>query len=239
MLLSAVSAEKIDIKTSKETFAPGENITFTISLYNDENVQINSEIKVTFESPNKRDVLEFNIPSNIQSEISLGENPVSGYWKIIAKYNNIESNTIFFIEESQLASFSLEGDTLTIKNTGNVIYAKNINFIIGDTTGTKEINLNIGKETSFRLMAPKGAYSVKISDGKTNLTRSEVSLTGSVIGIIDKSMEDSSSPITGINPERDTGLEQAKPKNFVYIFIGTLLAAAVLLTIERRYRKKL
>ena len=197
-MFSLVLAEdyKFDVKTTKEVFKPEENITFIASLYDSSNNPIDASIQIRIEGTSK-EIIELTSQSNKLSEINLGGNVSFGYWKIISKYNDLESNSIFLIEEKELASFFLDGDILTIENIGNTPYIKTIQIAIGDTIGTKEVSLGLGEKTSFRLLAPDGVYNVRISDGKTSLIKSEVSLTGSVIGIVDKKIEESSTPLTG------------------------------------------
>ena len=66
-----------------------------------------------------------------------------------------------------------------------------------------------------------------------------MSLTGNAIGILDEKIEKSSGSITSIlNPKESE--EISKRNNFfVYVFVGVVIGAAILLTIERLYKRKL
>jgi len=241
ILISVVSAQKLDVKTTKETFKADENITFIVSLLDSQNSPIDAEVNVIFESPNKNNNLETKVFTNKLSEISLGDKADYGSWKIIVKYEDLESNSLFFMEENELLKFSLEGDVVKVKNIGNIKFAKKIDILIGDTGYQKEINLNVGEETSFRLLAPDGTYDIRITGGKTTLTKSDISLTGKAIGTLDEEMISSDNPITGINPEEETGVDgniTSRVRNSFYIFILVLVGATIVLAIERHYRKR-
>ena len=244
ILISVVSAQKLDVKTTKETFKADENITFIVSLLDSQNSPIDAEVNVILESPNKNNNIETRVFTNKLSEISLRDKADYGSWKLTAKYEDLESNSLFFIEENELLKFSLEGDVVKVKNIGNIKFAKKIDILIGDTRDQKEINLDVGEETSFRLLAAEGRYNVKITGGKTSITKSDVELrglTGNIIGTLDEEMISSDNPITGINPEEETGVDgniTSRVRNSFYIFIFVLVGAAVVLAIERHYRKR-
>ena len=85
-----------------------------------------------------------------------------------------------------------------------------------------------------------------ITDGKTTFIKSEVSLTGKAVGVLDKDAKTDVSGITGVldSADEENGGQQASTGNsfkntFVYIFLIMVGGAAILLTIERIYRKKL
>lgn len=229
---------KMEISTIKESFSPGENITFKISLYNSENKPVNANISVVIEDSEKTRMIEKIFPSNKLVDVSLGENARYGYWKITAKYNNIETNKLFMVEINELAKFSLDNDVLTITNTGNARYTKDVQIVIGDTIGVKKLDLDVGEKVSFRLIAPDGVYGVRVSDGATTLTKNDVTLTGKAVGILDEGLKEGGGGITGVlNPE-DESVGKGKGI-FVYVFLIVIIGALILLTLERIYKKKL
>ncbi|MCX8158763.1 MAG: hypothetical protein N3D20_00485 [Candidatus Pacearchaeota archaeon] len=241
LLLSSVSADKIEIYPTKEIFLPREKITFKVSVYDDLNMPIDSDVKILIEDAEKTRIIEQNIKSNKFVDIALGENAPSGYWKIIAFYKNIESSSIFMIETAELAKFELVGDILTITNVGNTRYTKTIQIVIGESIGTKQIDLGVGEKISFRLVAPSGTYNIKITDGKNTLVQPNVALTGKVIGILDETPL-SQSPITTSMDNKDNLYSDNPPilrnKTFAYIFIIMVIAGAILIAIERHYRRR-
>jgi len=232
----------MDVATTKGTYGVGENVTFKVSLYNSENLPIDTQVNVIFESPNKKDNLELIVPTNEFLEISLGDKASFGSWKITAKYGTLEANSLFFVEENELLRISMQGDIITIRNMGNIRFAKNIDILIGNMGYQKPIDLDVDGETSFRLLAPDGVYDVKITGGKTTFTKSGVKLTGltgNAIGTLDEKIAESKNLVTGINPANETGVEKTQSNLFIYIFISAVLGAAILLAIERHYKKKI
>ncbi len=233
---------KIGISTLKETFEAGENITFIVSLYDSQNNPINDEVFVIVEDAEKKIKTEQTILSNEFIEINL-EKATHGQGTITAKYEDAEVKGFFVIEIKELAKFELEGETLTITNIGNTRYTKTIQIIIGETTGIKEPKLDVGKKVSYKLVAPDGIYSIKVTDGKTILTQDEVKLTGTgkVIGALDETLSKRSPVTGGIRPEdsEENILSYFKDSKFVYVFVFVVLGAMILVAIERRYRKKL
>ena len=241
IFISLVSAQSLDVKTTKENFRAGENITFIVSLFDAQFAPVNAEVDIMLESPNKNNNIKTKVSSNKLSEISLGDNADYGSWKIIARYKELESNSLFFIEEKELLKFNLEGDIVKVKNIGNVRFAKQIDIRIGDTAYPKELELDVGEETSFRLLAPDGTYDITITGGGASLTKSGIQLTGKAIGTLDEEIIDSANPITGINPEEETGLNGAvsnRVRTSFYVFIFVLIGMAIVLAIERNYRKR-
>ena len=248
VLSSFVLATKIEISTTKESFAAGENMTLKVSLYDENNNPINAQVSIELEDAEKLTKMEKTIQSNTLTDIDLGENAKSGYWTITALYadeNNeiIQGTLLFNVEMQEQAKFSIIGDKLFIKNIGNSRYTKEVQIAIGESIGTKRVDLNIGEETSFRLIAPDGAYRVRVAvDGKTQIEKQDVALTGKVIGILDESLASGETPVTGGVKPGEGGEELYsgnRNKNYIYVFLIVVIGAAILLAIERNYRKKI
>ena len=218
-LIVIAQANKIELSTIKQSFLVGENITFKVSLFDSANNPVNADVSVVIEDAEKLVVIERTVPSNKLVEVSLGENARSGYWKIVARYENVEASGLFMIQTNEQAKFSMDGDVLTVTNTGNTRYIKDIQIVIGDSIGVKSLDLDIGEKKSFRLIAPDGVYNIRITDGKTILTKSDVSLTGKAIGVLDTEAKTSSSGITGVLNPKDAEQTTSRSNLFVYVFL--------------------
>lgn len=227
-LCVTVSAQSMKIEFPLgDSFDAGEKITLKVSLFDDANNPIkDTPINLIIEDAEKAIKLEDTTNSGEIKEITLTDAP-SGFWKITANYEDIEQTGFFEIKEEQGVKFEIQDDILTITNTGNTIYEKTIQIIIGDTIGTKKPRLTMGESVSYRLIAPEGTYNIKVTDGSESITKNNVLLTGKVIGVLDEKISEQS-PITG-------GAE--RKNNLVYIFVFVIIGATVLLTIERHYRK--
>lgn len=241
VLLGVVTATKLEISTIKENFNPGENITLKVSIYDDENNLINDNIDIVIEDADKRKKIEKTISSNKLEEIDLGKSAPYGFWTVSAEYQDAEAKAVFSVEMNEEARFELNGDKLTVINVGNTRYSKEIQILIGSSIGKKNVELEPGETISFRLIAPDGSYSIKITDGKTTLTESDVALTGKVVGVLDERLTTGSSPVTGgVRPagEEESFYKYLKNKKFIYVFLLVIIGAAVLLAVERNIRKK-
>ena len=241
--LVLAQTNKIEISTAKDVFEAGEKITVKISLFDENNKPISDNINIILEDAEKTKIIEKQIPSNQFVEIDLGEGATHGYWTIKAVYNDAEATGVFSIEASELAKFELNGDKLTITNIGNTEYSKTVQIRIGDTIGIKTPKLAVGETVSYRLIAPEGVYNIKITDGKTTLERSDVTLTGTgnAIGAIDERISQRSG-ITGVTSPSEKQDEQIlgyfRNNSFIYVFVLVIFGAMILLAIERNYRKK-
>ena len=242
---SVYAPNKIKINMAQETINPGENLTFSVEVYDDSNAQINTLVDISIEDANKNFVINKQIQSGKEETISLDKNAPFGYWKLVAKYtdsqdNKIEDYYLFNVEVKENVEFSLDGDVLKITNFGNSVYEKTIQIVIGDTIGTKPVRLDIGESMTLRLTAPEGSYNIRVTDGKNTITRSNVALTGNVIGILDSKSTSRTDITGGINPDQDGSfISFIKNKSVVYLFLAIIAGAAILLAVERNYRKKL
>ena len=245
-LMGSVSAvgERVGISWLPETgnqFVSGQNIRFKVELYDSLNNPIQQDIQIILENAEKTRKVELREQSNKLININLSANETGGDWFVLAKYGSVESNKeIFSIRYNEFARFEISGDSLIIYNTGNIPYTKDVQVLIGDTVGTEKTNIPVGGNISYRLLAPDGVYSVKVSvDGNPVLTQQEVALTGEVIGVLDERIKLDSS-ITGINIGEDSDKQVfglMRKHTFQYIFIAMIVCVAIILFIESRYRK--
>lgn len=241
-LVTIISAQenKISIELTKEIFPAGENITLKVLVYNEQSQLIDDNVDLVIQDAQNLKKIEKTISTKQLAEIDLGENAPHGFWTIQAKYNEAEATANFNVEVEELAEFSIQGNILKIKNMGNSKYSRNVQIVIGQTVGVKQPELEIGEEIEYRLVAPEGKYNIKVSDGKTTITKSDVALTGNAIGILNEQISERSGLTGGIKPDQDQGLswEYLKRSKFTYIFILAIFGAMILLAIERRYKRK-
>ncbi len=241
--LSFTSAStKMAIEFLEEGYEMGESISFRISLLDESNHPLQGEVKVILEDSSRRKKMETTARAGEIKIVDLGEGAHAGQGKLKAFYEGQEKEAYFIINPKELAEFKIEGENLIIKNVGNTRYNRIVQIMVGETVGTKEPSLSVGESNSYKLVAPAGSYSIKVTDGQTTLTTSNVRLTGigtgRVVGAID---EDAlrRNPFTGVvNLDEDSvgdivGYMRRSP--LAYIFILVLLATTILLAVERRY----
>ncbi len=234
---------KLEISTTKEIFEAEENIVLKVSLLDSSNKPVNDNVNIILEDAGKKIKIEKTILSNQFVDVDLGEEAAYGFWNIKATYQGVEATGLFSVESNELAKFELQDDKLIITNIGNTEYSKTIQIIIGETTGIKNPKLDIGESISYRLVAPEGNYNIKVTDGKTILTKSDVKLigTGNVIGALDERTSQTSGITGTLSPEKNSEGEffsYVKNSKFTYIFVLVIFGAMILLAVERRYKKK-
>jgi len=240
MVLAQTYNLEISTIPSDKIFESGTPIQIKVTIYDSLKNKINDKVIVILKDLKEDLIKEQEIDSNNFEEIELPERVISGQGEIIVQYKDSETTENFFISEEIKAKFEIQGDKLVITNIGNTKYENTVYITIGGTTGTKNPKLKIGQSIEYRLVAPKGIYNLKITDGETTLIQGDVILsgTGQAIGVIDESA--SQSGITGgIKEDTDENtLSYLKQSSFVYVFILVVFGATILLAIERRYKKK-
>lgn len=244
-IISGVFAQdyKLSISTTQETFEAGKAITFIVSLHDSNNNRIDDDVLVSFGHDDVS--IENTFQSNYLSEITLEDKAPAGEWKIRAKYQGVESSSVFFIKEKEKLRFDINEDLLTITNDGNSKYSNIIQIMIGDTPGTKKIDLNPSESASYRLIAPEGDYEIKvISNGEIVFSKGGVllkskGLTGEAVGVLDEGSSSRGFFTGGISPDEDEALlSYVRNSKFVYVFVIVIFGAMILLAIERRYKKR-
>ncbi len=239
-ILPLVSAEKIEITPLKDTFVAGQMLSLKVSLFDNGNNPIKADVSLEIEDAERRFLIKKVVVSNELAEISLGDSAPAGYWRITGEYNGVSATAIVMIESNDLAKFEVTNNTLTIINIGNVRYTKTVQIVIGDSIGTKEVDLGVGERISFRLVAPAGTYNVRVTDGKTTYATNNIALTGNVIGILDNRQTTTGPLTSGMKTEEspyDESSGSGRSRTIAYVFVIAIFAAAILLVIERRYKK--
>lgn len=243
--IALVQAAKIDVISLKDSFQAGEKISLKVSLFDDSNNLLNDNVEIILEDADKKERIERVVQSNTFSEIDLGEEAVFGFWNVNAVYKDSRASAIFVVEKSEDTFFELRDNKLIITNVGNTRYAKTIQIIIGDSVGEKEPTLEIGESVVYRLIAPDGDYSIKVTDGKNTLSKGNVKLTGNAIGVLNDGIPKGVFLASGVANPGDEEYESSSisyeyliKNKFIYVFIIVVIAASVLLLVGRNYRMK-
>lgn len=237
-----VSAYRIDIAfPNGNEFDAAQPVTFKTTLYDDSGAPIDGAIDITIQDSEKR-ITQTTVQSKEVASVTLRETASSGQGIITAQAQGERAIAFFEVGREELAQFELDGDRLIVKNIGNTPYTRTISITIGDTTGTQTPNIDIGEEASYRLIAPQGAYNIRVTDGKTSLIRGGIQLTGTgnVIGAIDNAASQASGITGGVSPEEGdiALLSYLKQNKFVYVFVAVIFGAMILIAIERNYKRR-
>ena len=240
--VSGVSAQDfaLDINTDKQIYAAGENVTYTTLLLQDSS-PFQDQVQVSFTDASGLKSSQFIVPSNQPNQFFIDKDFPSGYWKIEATYKNKVVRRFFSVGEREEAEFSIEGDTLIIKNTGNVPYTKNIQILIGEKIVTQKQNIDLGSHKTIRLLAPEGIYNVQVTDGIKTIAKNNIYLagTGRVIGALDEDLVKNQPVLGGArDPSQDSSFFLSKNFSIAFIFIGAVFGLFILLGIERLMRHR-
>ncbi len=205
------SAEKltIDVNNAK----PGDDVKFQIKLYDDNNNPIQGMVSYTVQDFYTDIIAEGKINAWEESSFLLPANTVQGFAKIKAIYNNIQTEQLFSVLESEKAELKLEGDQLIVTNIGNKAFESIISITIGDIPQTAKVYLEIGQTKTIKLTAPDGVYDIKIVDEQGNvIEKQDVTLTGNIVGL-----------------ESITNSSFFKRYPMIVLFFGVLLFLAVVI----------
>ncbi len=145
----------------------------------------------------------------------------SAEWKVVAVSTKLTSESTFKILEKEDIKITILNKTLTIKNTGNVIYNKTVVVNIGEETLSIETSLGIDEEIKYILSAPNGEYEVKIRTDNGEEISQQVMLTGDSINI----------------KKLSQGVVAFVRHPLVWIFVIIILAFVVYIIYRKGYKK--
>jgi len=97
-LVVPVYAEKIDIVMGN-SYLPGEDVSFKIILYDDENNKIDGQVNYVIQDYYTEIMGQGSSSSGDEVNFKIPENAIQGPWKIVASYNTLEVNRLFNVGE--------------------------------------------------------------------------------------------------------------------------------------------
>ncbi|MFH0831509.1 MAG: adenylate/guanylate cyclase domain-containing protein [archaeon] len=170
----------LSISLDSEKIIPNKTIAIKSTLYDQSSEVIYEPVSITIKNSAGETVLAKDVLSGSIVEYKVGMVP-PGEWNIKASAKEFDSARAFVILPYEDAEISISGSTITVKNTGNVDYKKEISATITSENGTmmnvtRNVNIDVGKEAKLQLLAPEGVYNVEISGVKF----SRIPLTGAV-----------------------------------------------------------
>ena len=240
--ISIVSAEiSIDVSGLKqEAYSMGEELTYTVRLLQD-NTPVSKQVEVTFSDALSKKEITKTVTSNQENSLLIEKDFASGLWNIQATYDEKVGQGIFTVAETSQVEFTIEQDKLINQNKGNTRYQKTIQITIGSKVQTITGDIKVDGKKELILIAPKGSYNIKVTDGQTTISKSNVELhgTGNVVGAVDKAL---AGGYTGLgvasDPDSlDDGLFSSKRNLASFIFVIAVLGIGTFLLLEKRFRK--
>ncbi|MCR4284431.1 MAG: hypothetical protein NUV97_00095 [archaeon] len=243
LLISLVSADySIDVSGLKESYSIGEKISYKVLLLEDGN-PIQQSVEVIFSSDFGDEEIIKNVVSNEKNILLVEETFSSLGWHIKASYGGKVVERPFLIQENSEVEFVIEGNSLIIRNRGNVRYTRDVQIKIGDITESYTQNIPVGGEKVWKLVAPEGSYNIEITDGVNKFSKSNVPLTsigtGNAIGMVSEDFR-----LTGLlggptDPD-SLGSSFTPLRNYVVVltFVGAVFILGVLFLVEKKLKKK-
>ncbi|HUW43496.1 MAG TPA: hypothetical protein VMV95_00860 [Bacillota bacterium] len=166
---------------SKEVI-PGTNLKIKSVLYDQTGEKIPSIAKITLKNRNDKIMEQTEIATEEFLEFPILYNEFPSKWKVIASSNELTSESLFTILEKESISIEIINKTLTIANTGNVLYNKTALIKIGNKTLNIDLYLEVDESQKYIITAPDGEYNVKVITGDTDFS-GQVALTGKTIDV--------------------------------------------------------
>ncbi len=177
--------KNIDIALNNPTLQPGKDLVYMVLLTDQANEDVRDDVSIFILNPQAKVVEKKLVKSGETRTYSLANNATPGLWKVEAKTESLRAERAWNIEAVANASFSLENNTLTIVNTGNIPFKKAIEVSLNGINEVKDIDLPLGERKSYKLVAPDGSYAITVSDGTEEKNLGSSFLTGKSIDITD------------------------------------------------------
>jgi hypothetical protein len=200
---------------------PGTNVIVKAILHDQTGEKIESTTFLTIKDSKNKILEQTDVATDEFIEFKVAYNEPPSFWKVVAVSNKLTSESTFEILEKEDVKIDIVNKTVTITNTGNVVYNKTVLIKIEDRSLNIDVYLEVDKSQKYLLTAPDGNYRVEvIADEKSELEES-LALTGKTIDVKKA-------------PGRVGSLVKYP---FAWIFIILLLGFIAFIVFKRGYQK--
>lgn len=172
----------LEIVFESEGVEPGTNLIVKAVLHDQTGEKIPSISTIIIKNENDKTMEQTEIATDEFFEFPILYNEAPSKWKVIMTSNELTSESLFIILEKESIDIEIINRTLTITNTGNVLYDKKALIKIGDETLNIDIYLEVDKSQKYIITAPDGKYEVEVTAGDS-VVSAEVVLTGKTIDV--------------------------------------------------------
>ena len=200
---------------------PGTNVIVKAVLRDQTGEKIDSSTFISIKNSKNKILEQVEIATDEFHEFPIANTEPPSSWKVVAASNKLTKEAVFTIKEKESISISLSNKTVTITNTGNVLYNKTALVKIGNESLNVDVYLQPGENQKYILTAPEGTYRIEISSGEEKSVAESVSLTGKAIDV----------KKAGV----DAGSLVRYP--FVWVFIAIVIGAFLLILIKRSSKR--
>ena len=172
----------LEIVFESKEVEPGTYLRAKAVLYDQTGEKILSTSTITIKNRNDKIIKQIEIATDEFFEFPILYNEAPSKWKVVAASNELTSESLFIILKKESIDIDIVNRTLTITNTGNVLYNKTALIKIDDETLNFDIYLEVDESQKYIITAPNGKYNVKVTAGD-NVISEEVALTGKTIDV--------------------------------------------------------
>ena len=184
--------EGLGIELDKDSYKPKDRVLATVYLNDQSGKNIEGSSTVQLEDPEGNEELSRVADNGNDFEIFLSSVALPGTWILEAQNNDLKIDKKFYVEEVKDKEVRLEGDKLSIINTGNVKFEDPIQIDLVNENGEE---YTVIKKTSLKPNqtivvdlkgeVPWGAYDVSVGG---SLITGNVVVEGSSLGNLKNSV---------------------------------------------------
>ncbi len=170
---------RLVLEKENKTFFPKESINIKPILYDQANDVIRDEVTIEIFNPDNEKKFVKKVFTNDIAVYILEEFASPGTWKIKAKSSTLSTEDSFSVRDVKDLLVSLSGQTLEVKNLGNLPYTENLEIkAISDKEYLilKRTRLDPGESVNIELYKdlPTGKYSLFIKNTQQTFNNVEV-----------------------------------------------------------------
>lgn len=174
---------QVDVSLEQSSVVPGNELTYRFVAYDQAGAPLNKDIEYVIVDPSGTVQEQKLAKTDTPLVFAPSSNAAPGYWRIEARSGEKVGKKLFYIEEYEHVDMNLVNNTLIVHNTGNVVYNRPIEIMIGTYKQIQPITLGVNETKKFKFSAPDATYDVQVSDGNKTLRAQNVPLTGRAIDI--------------------------------------------------------
>ena len=158
--------KKLENSINKKIFDPEENLEFAILLLDQAGDLVESSVNLVLTDPKGKDILDKTVKTNEKITYKFEQQALPGEYKLKSHVEDLSDEDIVSLNAVEDIDINLEGETVVIKNIGNVKYEDETTIIL-ESQGkkymiTKKLSLDPGETTTVDLSkeVPYGIYSI-------------------------------------------------------------------------------
>jgi len=210
----------LEIVFDTKQVEPGTDLRVKTVLHDQTGESIESLSVITIKNEDNEILEQVDIETDSFFEFPISYVQAPAEWKVFAASRRLTNEETFNITEKEDIEITLINRTVTIQNTGNVLYCNKIVLVkVGNDSLNIDVCLDVGGEQEYLLTAPEGEYQIEIiGEGEERIIQN-VFLTGRVVDA------------------KEISKKSFIRYSLVWIFIIAILGFVAFLFFKKGYRK--